>query len=73
MARDATGVSHMNVLEELVATDGTRYNVVGGTGNKTRYRGSDGTSIEVDSRRRTGDELQDVIRFRAEYPAVYGR
>lgn len=74
MARDAGGVSRVNMFEEPVSSIGERFTVVRGTETSITWRDSQGREFTTRNYRMSGDELaytRDMQRAN-ETPTFYG-
>lgn len=58
MARDAKGISRVNLFEQMTASNGVTYSALRGSETAITYRGSDGSEVTTPNYRMSGDEIQ---------------
>lgn len=57
MARDAKGISWVNLFEEMKSSAGVTYSALRGSETAITYRGSDGSEVTTPNYRMSGDEI----------------
>lgn len=68
MPRDAAGVPRVGMFDMIRDnTNGVTYSPTTGIDGTVTYRGSNGTSLTTSTRRMTGEQITDAIRWRDEY------
>lgn len=71
MAKDARGISRVNLFEQQRSTAGVTYSPLRGSETAITYRGSDGSEVTTPNYRMSGDQISSYAAQSADYPGMH--